>query len=460
MSEDKIPKYELDLLLAAINRIVSSEVLENSMSDQLPLTDDLSDSNKIYHGKASILFVDMRESTKLSEKFNKTHLVRIYRSYIRTVVQAIRYCGGVVRDFMGDGILAVFIDNKDGNSEDKAVRAARYITTAIDKFLNPVLDKEIKHRISCGIGVHTGDVSLSKVGMKGKEQQEDAENEFGIAWIGNSTNLACKYSGAVDNGTIFISTSTYSALSDIDEKQNWKKIEISKNDNVLKGYIAKQYYLSLDIDTDIEPCPAGKSVETLSLVDELKKEYQNQLDEIEKKAEELGKKEKFLQDKEYQLNCKASEINQRSKENISRQQAINKQEYRFYCCVLGSGHCKETYVKEMGKEFWENNLNKALLAGIKIGKGEHEVKQEVSYAMVSIYEDLELYDKAYDFLVEQASGYPWLNQLTVQKIVKKVGYCDRLTTALYTRLEKNDLTAENRNEFEKIKNWLVFDYKS
>ena len=51
MSEDKIPKYELDLLSAAINRIISSEVLENSMSDQLPLTDALSDSNKIYHGK-------------------------------------------------------------------------------------------------------------------------------------------------------------------------------------------------------------------------------------------------------------------------------------------------------------------------------------------------------------------------------------------------------------------------
>ena len=47
--------------------------------------------------------------------------------------------------------------------------------------------------------------------MKGKEQQEDAEDEFGIAWIGNSTNLACKFSGAVGNGTIFISASTYSA---------------------------------------------------------------------------------------------------------------------------------------------------------------------------------------------------------------------------------------------------------
>ena len=96
MSEDKINKSESDLLSAAIARIISSEVLEYTMSDQLPLTDDLPDSNKIFHGKASILFVDMRESTKLPDKFSRDQLVKIYRSYIRVVVQAIRYSGGVV----------------------------------------------------------------------------------------------------------------------------------------------------------------------------------------------------------------------------------------------------------------------------------------------------------------------------------------------------------------------------
>lgn len=69
---------------------------------------------------------------------------------------------------MGDGVLAVFVDNEAGNSEDKAVRAGRYITTAIDKFLNPALDQEIKHRISCGIGIHTGEVSHFQGGNEGK----------------------------------------------------------------------------------------------------------------------------------------------------------------------------------------------------------------------------------------------------------------------------------------------------
>ena len=457
MSEDKIKKTEVDLLSTAISRIISSEVLQSVMSDQLPLTSDFADSNKIYRGKASVLFVDMRESTKLPEKFNTAQLVKIYRSYIRTVVQAIRYSGGVVRDFMGDGVLAVFSDSEDGKSEEKAVRAARYITTAVDKLLNPALDRAIKHRVSCGVGIHTGEITLSKVGMKGKEQQEDAEDEFGIAWIGNSTNLACKFSGAVGNGTIFISPSTYSALTDIDGKQKWKWIEIAKGNNILKGYVAKQYYLQLD--DEITACPAEENTPLLSLADELKMEYQKQLAEIAEKSAELGRKEQALLIKENQVNKTAAEANKKAKEVISKEESLNKQAYHFYLNVLGSGHYKVAYVVEMGQEFWEDNLDELILAGAKIGKDEHRVKQEISYAMVSIYQRLDKYDKAYDFLVEQATGYVWLNLSTVQSIVQKVGYCERLKTALYQRLARNDLSAENKEEFTKIKNWLVFEYK-
>lgn len=457
MNEDRIKQSEADILSTAINRIISSEVLETAISDQLPLTNNLPDSNKIYNGKASILFVDMRESTKLPEKFNTTQLVKIYRSYIRTVVQAIRYSGGVVRDFMGDGVLAVFTDNEEGISEDKAVRAARYITTAIDKLLNPILDQTINHRISCGIGIHTGNISLSKVGMKGKEQQDDAENEFGIAWIGNSTNLACKFSGAVGNGTIFISPSTYSELSDIDGKQDWKRIDITKGNNVLSGYVADHYYLQLD--TEAEPCVVEGNNPTLSLIEELKKEYQIQLSDIAKKAEILGNKEQSLLEKERQLNTKSAKIDSKEEDIILAEQNLNREKYRFYCNILRSGHCKSDYSKAMGQAFWESNLANAIEAGKQIEKSEQMVKQEVSYAMVSIYEALELYEKAYEFLVHQATGYAWLSLWVVQRIVNKVRLCEALKSALYSRLAKNDMSSQDKEEFEKIKNWLVFEYK-
>lgn len=80
---------------------------------------------------------------------------------------------------------------------------------------------------------------------------------------------------------------------------------------------------------------------------------------------------------------------------------------------------------------------------------------KVSIIMAAV----EVYDKAYDYLVEQAAGHPWLNIFTVQNIVPQVGYCDRLKTALFERLARNDLSAEQRADFTKIKDWLDFKCK-
>lgn len=449
----KIPKTDIDILSMSINKIVSSEVLEKSITDTLPITNDLTDSNKIYQGKVSVLFVDMRDSTKLPELYSKEQLVKIYRSYIRTVVQAIRYSGGEVRDFMGDGILAVFSDDERGKSEDKAVYAARYISTTIDKVLNPLLDKEIKHRISCGIGIHTGEVSLSKVGMRGKEKDEESENEYGIAWIGNSTNMACKFSGVGECGAIFICTSTFSNLSDIEEKKYWSKIEIERGNSILSGYIAEKYYLELD--DDVEPCVATRLNPVIGFRDGLIQEYQKQLIDIAKKAELLGKKEQELVEKERLLIRRETEIRDREDKAIEARNKVKIEKYDFYKEVLRSGHCQKEYVRSMGLEFWEKNLKYAIDAGENIGISEEKVKEEVCYAMVSIYKELENYHKAYEFLVHQAKGGSWLHIHSVQFIVEKIGYCERLKTTVSSRLLQDNLSPNDKAEFEKIKAWLI-----
>ena len=317
---EKIDKMEIDRLAKAVDKILYSEVLEKDIEERLPLVNELADANRIYRGKISVLFVDIRESTKLPDKFNKDQLVKIYRSYIRSVVQAIRYSGGVVKDFMGDGVLAIFVDDDLGKSEDKAVYSARYITTVIDKILNPKLDENLKYRISCGIGIHTGEVSISKVGMRGKEQDDETENEFGIAWIGESTNLACKYSGAVNCGTIFISASTYAALSNIDGKQNWSSINICSGKNILNGYVAKHYYL--DLDEEKPPCISLDEKEIKSLVEQLKDEYRNQICKIEKQAEDIGAKENKLQIRENELDDKLKYLKSTTEVSLDNLQEI------------------------------------------------------------------------------------------------------------------------------------------
>ena len=449
-----IPIHETDLLSAAIERIISNEVLEHDLSGRLPTIDAMRDSNTVYRGKVSVLFVDMRHSTQLPELFSPEQLVKIYRSYIRTIVQAIRYSGGFVRDFMGDGVLAVFVDNEQGSSEDNSVYAAKYIVTAIDKFLNPMLLQHLNHRISYGVGIHTGEISLSKVGMKGKEQNENAENEFGIAWIGNSTNLACKQSGAVGGGAIFISSSTYSAISDIAEKKKWRKTEISNGSNTLSGFLSEHNYLQYDaeiapcksdsFDDDIAPCNIGNKVNSLQAITE-------KIDELSELAEDIGKRKKEIDSKELVLSKKEEQLN-------TKEKSLNSAKYHFYHEVLESGFCKSEYVKAMGKNFWEDNLSEAISCGAILGKNEHVVKQEVSYMMVSIYDSLELYDKAYDFLVEQALGGPWLNVYKTQKIVEKVHYCERLKSAIEKRLSQYDLNPTERSDFRTILDWLYDNY--
>lgn len=449
---NSINNTELDLLKTAINRILETEVLEYSVSDQLPIISEMKDTNKVYSCKASVLFVDMRKSTKLPVLFNNEELVKIYRCYIRTIVQAIRYSGGAVRDFMGDGVLAIFIDDEAGTSEEKSVRSARYLTTAIEKILNPELDKKFQYRISCGIGIDTGTITISKVGMKGKEQDDDAENEYGIAWIGNCTNKACKYSGAVGNGTIFISSSTYLELSDNEEKKKWKAVSISKNENLLEGFIAQKYYL--DLDEEIKPCCAEEGLSENDAEGFVRTGIVTAISEIVKKAEELGNQEKELQYKEEFIEKKYREIRGETRILEEKDRDLNLREYKFYKRVLASGHCKREYVKAMGVSFWEDNLKSAIEAGAKINITEHKVNQEVSYAMVSIYESLEMFDKAYDFLVEQATGYAWLHLLTVQNIVGKVNYYYRIKGAVSDRIKKDDLDDENMKEFIRILKWL------
>lgn len=122
-----------------------------------------------------------------------------------------------------------------------------------------------------------------------------------------------------------------------------------------------------------------------------------------KKAEELGRKEQELQSKEQQLNIAAADLNRKSKELISDRQSIDKQVYTLHLSALRSAHCKKEYTKSMGQTFGEEHCSKAIAAGRKIGKDEHQVKQEISYAMVDIYQTLEVYDKAYDYLVEQVA---------------------------------------------------------
>lgn len=447
---NKIPNDAMESASNAVNKIIFSKVLEKRMTDILANTDTLTDSNEILTGKISMLFIDIRESTKLPNQFDSDDLVKIYRSYIRIIVQAVRYSGGVVRDFMGDGVLATFIDDQYHTSEDKAVSSARYMSTLLDKLLNPILNEEFSYRISCGIGIHTGEVSLSKVGMRGKDPEQE-EVEYGTVWIGNSTNLASKFSSAVSNSTIFISSSTYSNLSDHNKYKDWKKFEIIKGNNLLQGYTNNQYYL--DIEEEIEPVVAqynDKEDKSLDIFSEI---YEDSLSKLSLKSAELGKKEASLAIKEKELDSKLDEVSELKNDCKKQKKKFQIKEYDFYHEILEKAFLKEDYIIAMGRKFWEEIARKLICIGKQLEKTENEVKEDMCIYMVDVYSRLEIWEEAYEYLVIQAST-KWLHLNTVQLIINNLRYSYKLKSAVKNRLRDDKLLESYRDDFLKIEKWL------
>ena len=444
MEFTKISQSEVKLAKNAVTNIINAEIQKHELTGELPEVDEIPDSNTVYTKKISILFVDMRDSTKLSLNHDYDEIIKIYRSFIRILVQSIRYNDGSVRNFTGDGVLAAFIDTDEANSEDKAVIAARYITTLVNKILNPSLYEKFSFKMSCGIGIHTGYITLTKVGMRGKNEDQETP-DYDLVWLGDSTNYASKFSDVVANSDIFISKSTYEKLSGFNKTDIWTKYETVKGKNLLSGYIAKEFYL--DIDEEISPVVSNTTSTNDKSLNEFNKVFQNALNELFSESKELGIKENELK-----LNAKEIEKNQKRNKDLEKK--LNNKIYNLYYDILNEAWHDSDFAKGMGQIFFDNCVEKLIAAGKKLGMNESEVKTNVCYYLVSIYSNLENWEKAYEYLIIQAKYNSWIHLFTVKTVVGKWKRNYLLKSAIEDRLENNSIKPENKNEFQDILKYL------
>lgn len=472
--ETEITKNEYEIISCAFEKILSQPVEQIELSNDIPTISDLTDSNKVFKGKLSILFVDMRKSTDLTDELKSKRMVKIYRSYIRLIIQAIRYSGGYSRQFAGDGIMGVFQDSCENNvlisSAEKAIIAARYILTLVDYCLNPALKKHMDVTISCGIGICTGTIMITKAGMRGKETDESVENELGIVWVGSTTNYASRYCGLAKSGEIFVDNITFKESNGDDT--HWEKCIRIKSDKTFEGYIAKDYYLKINESLNITPIKSEEESaneitfiqdifnqtksETLSLIDEIAQKsaaLSLKLEELKKREEQLKVEETMnLQDRtrlsqwQETLDFKQSQVENKDEQNKRHEYELNKS-------IFTIAHCKKMLAIEMGKDFWVKHLEILINLGAKIHKSEVEVKSEICYALVDIFQNLSMYSEAYSALCIQAEYFSWIHEFTVEDIVKKTGYHSQLKDVLENRLLK-PLTSSTRDDLVKCLNKL------
>jgi len=180
-------------------RYVSREVRDEILSGRIPLDGELK--------KVTVLFADLRNFTPMVEATPPKEVVRIMNSYFREMADAIRRHGGLVLQYIGDEVEAVFgAPVSVPDHARAAVRAALEMRRRLE-VVNQGLAQQGYPPLDNGIGIHTGEVLAANIG---------GGDRLTYSLVGDTVNLASRLQGLNKQfGTkILISGET---LAEIDE---------------------------------------------------------------------------------------------------------------------------------------------------------------------------------------------------------------------------------------------------
>ena len=115
--------------------------------------------------EVTLLFADLRGFTKMSENQLPYDVVFLLNQFLGSMSEAIEDSGGYIDKFMGDGIMAIFgMDRPVKQGAQDALKAAKAMSGVLDS-LNMSLAEELPSRLNIGIGLHTGDAILGRIGV-------------------------------------------------------------------------------------------------------------------------------------------------------------------------------------------------------------------------------------------------------------------------------------------------------
>ncbi len=154
--------------------------------------------------RITILFIDIRGFTPLSEKLSPEGVVAVLNEYFDIVTRCIFENKGTIDKFIGDAAMVLF--NAPLDLEDHplwAVKAAQAITRE-----GAALQKKVFEMVGVtlhfGIGINTGDAVVGNIG---------AENRMDYTAIGDAVNLAARLESNAKPGQVLVSEPVYEEVA-------------------------------------------------------------------------------------------------------------------------------------------------------------------------------------------------------------------------------------------------------
>lgn len=200
MVEEIIEKERLKTkIMDSFGRYVTSEVRDQILEGRIPLDGELKD--------VTVLFADLRGFTTMTESTNPKEVVKIINGYFSEMAEAIGQNHGLVLQFIGDEIEAVF--GAPSPLEDHPTHAVRAAMAMRERLVtvNKKLQQKGYAPLRHGIGIHTGNVVAANIG---------SEDRLSYALVGDTVNLASRIQSLNKefNTDILISSITLNRLSE------------------------------------------------------------------------------------------------------------------------------------------------------------------------------------------------------------------------------------------------------
>ena len=153
----------------------------------------------------AVLFTDIRGFTSLSETVGTSETFAFLNRYLEIMEPIIESNGGFIDKFIGDAIMALFIE------PEKAVEAAIAMMEATKEQILPD-----GTRLKTGIGIHFGELILGTVG---------SENRLETTVIGDTVNLASRIESLTKqySAEILVSADVMKHLPNA--KYKWKELD-------------------------------------------------------------------------------------------------------------------------------------------------------------------------------------------------------------------------------------------
>ncbi|BBO72054.1 hypothetical protein DSCA_59840 [Desulfosarcina alkanivorans] len=151
----------------------------------------------------TVLMSDLRGFSDLSDSRDPEEMVRILNRYLEAMTQVIERYDGVIDEFIGDAILAVFgIPEEKNDDPARAVACALAMQQTLAG-LNREFIAEGLPPMEMGVGINTGPVVVGNLGS-------EARTKYGI--VGAVVNVASRIESNTVGGQVLVGEATHARV--------------------------------------------------------------------------------------------------------------------------------------------------------------------------------------------------------------------------------------------------------